>query len=76
MLLFDYLVHEGLWSTANRVAQDILLGRVQVSEQVCFVFWHNPCFTASERTTLHMLELGAVALSFPVCCLSHRPIVA
>ncbi|KAL3132475.1 hypothetical protein ABBQ32_009024 [Trebouxia sp. C0010 RCD-2024] len=33
MLLFDYLVHEGLWNTANRVAQDILLGRVQVSEQ-------------------------------------------
>lgn len=33
-LLFDYLVHEGYWDTANRVAQDILLGRVQVSEQV------------------------------------------
>ena len=33
-LLFDYLVHEGHWNTANQVAQDILLGRVQVSEQV------------------------------------------
>ena len=36
-LLFDYLVHEGHWNTANRVAQDILLGRVQVSDQVCRV---------------------------------------
>lgn len=33
LLLFDYLVHEGLWGTASRVAQDILLGTVQVSEQ-------------------------------------------
>ena len=37
MLLFDYLVHEGHWNTAKRVAQDILLGRVQVSEKVCHV---------------------------------------
>ena len=37
-LLFDYLVHEGLWNTANRVAQDILLGKVQVSAQVCFAY--------------------------------------
>lgn len=37
LLLFDYLVHEGLWGTASRVAQDILLGTVQVSEQVCHV---------------------------------------
>lgn len=34
MLLFNYLVHEGYWDTAGRVAKDILLGRVQVSEQV------------------------------------------
>lgn len=34
MLLFDYLVHEGYWETADRVANDILLGRTQVSEQV------------------------------------------
>ncbi len=34
MLLFDYLVHEGHWDTANRVAEDILLGRVEVSEEV------------------------------------------
>lgn len=37
MLLFDYLVHEGHWNSANQVAQDILLGRVQASEQVCFL---------------------------------------
>ena len=35
LLLFDYLVHEGFWETADRVAQDILLGRAQVSQQVC-----------------------------------------
>ena len=34
MLLFDYQVHEGHWDTANRVAEDILLGRVQVSQEV------------------------------------------
>lgn len=34
MLLFDYLVHEGHWDTANRVAEDILLGRVEVSQEV------------------------------------------
>lgn len=34
MLLFNYLVHEGYWDSAGRVAKDILLGRVQVSEQV------------------------------------------
>ena len=34
MLLFEYLVHEGYWDTAAKVAQDILLGRVQVSQQV------------------------------------------
>lgn len=33
MLLFDYLVHEGHWDTANRVAEDILLGRVEVSQE-------------------------------------------
>lgn len=33
MLLFDYLVHEGHWDTATRVAQDILLGRVGVSQE-------------------------------------------
>ncbi len=33
-LLFDYLVHEGHWDTATRVAQDILLGRVKVSQGV------------------------------------------
>lgn len=37
MLLFDYLVHEGHWDTATRVAQDILLGRVGVSQEVCLV---------------------------------------
>ena len=34
MLLFDHLVHEGHWDTANRVAEDVLLGRVQVSQEV------------------------------------------
>ncbi len=33
MLLFDYLVHEGHWDTANRMAEDILLGRVEMSQE-------------------------------------------
>lgn len=48
MLLFDYLVHEGHWDTATKVAQDILLGRVEVSQQVspdwCHRhMWHKSC---------------------------------
>ena len=35
MLLFEYMVHEGYWETATKVAQDILLDRVKVSQQVC-----------------------------------------
>lgn len=41
VLLFDYLVHEGHWDTATRVAQDILLGRVEVSQQVSPVLCHH-----------------------------------
>ena len=41
MLLFDYLVHEGHWDTATKVAQDILLGRVEVSQQVSPVWCHH-----------------------------------
>ena len=60
MLLFNYLVHEGYWDTADRVAQDILLGRVQVSEQVphrhrCCLCLMRMHFTPSMKLVLHTL---------------------
>lgn len=63
MLLFDYLVHEGYWDTASKVAQDILLGRVQVSEQVAYTF-HPWSLENRELCTLyeHSVLRDAVAV--------------
>lgn len=66
MLLFDYLVHEGHWNSANQVAQDILLGRVQASEEVCFLVsasctshqHQRLMFGAAFLTACYMWQIG------------------
>ena len=67
MLLFDYLVHEGHWDTANRVAEDILLGRVRVSQEVGTAvskLIHTKIYSRATSASDFAMQL---LLTYPVC---------